>query len=471
MADPLQNANVTFIQHQLPGLIDGEYQLTVAQRITQVTEAAMAHGYRFAVMTDRFALSTPSTQVQSVFPADGATGEFTSVLPHVVFFQPTLPWSRSPGATQDTGTDVPTWLTVLLLDADDVAANPALVLPPQPATVGDLFPTTAYSSSGLPADTYSYFWQATDTTGLDPNQTTADLVQVLDIPLSLFWQIAPTIEDLALTAHVRQVSLVNKGSGQQPFAGVPVGTMSAVFGTRLPQMGTDGAGRKTYAYLVSLEGLAAFLPTDPQGGAPAGSNFTGTTLRLAVLQSWTFYTTGDSSGFSDRLQALNGRPPSDTSDAGLTMLQVPYTGTDTTTAAALAMGFVPLNENLRDGGQTVSWYRGPCIPYQNPAPPLTLPLSSADQATGFDPSTGMLDVSYSAAWTLGRMLALQDAAFSVALYNWKNGLSAAAVTAVEDELLAESFQPLLTAEAAPGTTTTRALLAHTVRRLIAGGKR
>ncbi len=467
--NPLQSENVTFIQHHLPGLPGGEYTLTVAQRITGVPEAAMSHAYNFAVLADRFALSAPSVQVQSVFPPDGATGEFTSALPHVVFSQPTLPWSRTLGSSADTGTDVPTWLTVLLLDADDVAANPTLVLAPQSATVGDLFPTAAYSGSQLPADAYSYFWQATDTSGLDANQTTADLVQVLDLPLSLFWEIAPTVEDLALTAHVRQVSMSNKSSGQQPFAGVPLGTVSVVFGTRLPQMGAEGAGRKTYAYLVSLEGLSAFLPTDPQGGAPAGSNFTGTTLRLAVLQSWTFFTTGDSSKFSDRLQALNGRAPGDTSDASMTMLQVPYTGTDTTTAAAVAMGYVPLNESLREGGQTVSWYRGPCIPYQNMASALTLPLSSADQATGFDPTTGMLDVSYSAAWTIGRMLALQDVAFSVALYNWKNGLTAAVVTAVEDELLAESFAPVLTEGAAEGITTTRALLAHTVERLTAGG--
>ncbi|MEI9995230.1 MAG: hypothetical protein WDM91_11600 [Rhizomicrobium sp.] len=483
MSDPLQDETVTFIQHHLPGLDDGDYTLTVAQRITGISDDPMSHSYAFAVLGDRFTLRSPATQVQSVFPPDGAVGEFTNVLPHVVFSQPTLPWSRRIGGPADKDVtagappaDVSTWLTILLLDADDVAAHPGLLLAPQPATVGDLFATNAYAASSLPASAYSYFWQAIDTSGLELNQTTASPVQVLDIPLSLFWQIAPTAADLGLTAHVRRVNLCNKPTGQQPGAGVPTGTVSVVFGTRLPQMGSDGAGRKTYAYLVSLEGLESFLPTDEQGGAPSGSDFTGTTLRLAVLQSWTFFTSGDNSGFADRVQALNGRPAGDTADAAQTMLQVPYVGGNVATAAALGMGYVPLNESLRDGSKTVCWYRGPCLPYQNTAPALALPFASSDQALVFDPTSGMLDVSYAASWTLGRLLALQDKAFSVALYNWKNGLTAAAIATVEDALLAESFQAVLSGNwartpksAAPATT--RALLSHTVRRLADRGDR
>jgi hypothetical protein len=72
-----------------------------------------------------------------------------------------------------------------------------------------------------------------------------------------------------------------------------------------------------------------------------------------------------------------------------------------------------------------------------------VPIASPDQATFFDPTTGMFDVSYSAAWTLGRMLALQDTAFSTALYSWKRGLTQAAINAIEDALLEQTFAAVL----------------------------
>src|SRR5262249_20859658 len=86
---------------------------------------------------------------------------------------------------------------------------------------------------------------------------------------------------------------------------------------------------------------------------------------------------------------------------------------------ALAMGYTALEHHTRDGGNTVSWYRGPLLPYPV-AQPRGLPTyTSSDAATSLNPDTGMLDVSYAVAWQLGRLLALQNKQFSVALYNWR----------------------------------------------------
>jgi hypothetical protein len=485
--DPLTDELVTFVQHMLPGLDDGEYELTVEQKVHTSSDVKISDDlqniYRFAVFGDRFAFSAPTTALLSVFPPEGATGEFSAVLPHVVLGDVTFPWARHPApggskkrpeAGTDVDDDVPTWLAVLVLDEDDAAANPGLVLAPATATVGDLFPPQAVSGSTLGSN-YSYFWQNPTVTELDPNQQVLDQIRVLDVPLALFWQIAPTIDDLKLTAHTRQVALANRPTGQRllsralagkagragaepaepPHAGASLGTASIVFGTRLPQgpqPAANGApangGRKTFAHLVSLEGLKPFLPTDSAGGPPSGSTFApGASLRLAVLTSWTFYTTGDTAGFVNGLLALNGRDPDGTADAANTTLRLKYTGPNPTVAAALGMGFVPLNESLRDEGQTVSWYRGPCNPYLNTAPGLPLPIASSDQALLFDPTTGMFDTSYAAAWSLGRQLALQDTAFAAALYRWKAEQVAAIVSAVDAEFLARAFGPLVAAPA------------------------
>ena len=73
---------------------------------------------------------------------------------------------------------------------------------------------------------------------------------------------------------------------------------------------------------------------------------------------------------------------------------------------------------MRQGERTVSWYHGPLIPAENKFEPQ-LPARAADELTRYDTAVGLLDVSYAAAWELGRLLALQSKQFSVRLYNWK----------------------------------------------------
>ncbi len=451
------NELVFFVQHQLPGLADGTYQLTVSQRVldsagNQVDDGSLSRTYHFAVLGDRFQLKTPSTDVFSVFPEDQASGEFDTVLPHVVLTQPTFPWTRYPTNSdpvtalqpgEDFDGDVPSWLAVLLFDEDDVAQFPGLALTPADRQVGDLFPTALYASSSL-GNNYSYFNQATNT-DLDVGDTLDKPISTIDIPLPLFWQTAPGLSDLSLLAHIRTVSLINKPTATGAAdPGEALGTFSVVFGNRLPSH-----QKKAYAYLVSLEELQDFLPNS-DGTPPTGNSFDPTRfLRLAVLKSWTFFSTGESATFTNDLLALNGRNPLGNQDAADTTLTLPYSGSNAGVKSALSMSYVPLNHNLRTGGQTVSWYRGPLAPYAIPKASIAYPIASPDQATHFDPTTGMFDVSYAAAWTLGRQLALQDTAFSSALYVWKKGLTQAVVNQVENEILGELLAPLIAAESQP----------------------
>lgn len=87
----------------------------------------------------------------------------------------------------------------------------------------------------------------------------------------------------------------------------------------------------------------------------------------------------------------------------------------------LKMGCVPLPHAMRQGNKTVSWYRGPLVPGSNQTKDIgiKLPIRSADELVSYNSEYGMFDVSYAAAWELGRLLALQSKSFSVSLYNWK----------------------------------------------------
>src|SRR5207248_1497045 len=102
----------------------------------------------------------------------------------------------------------------------------------------------------------------------------------------------------------------------------------------------------------------------------------------------------------------------------------------------------------RLGDQTVTWYRGPftpfpvlptiIVPVPDPNSP-TEPIGSADQLVRFNPETGLLDVSYAAAWQLGRLLALESQSFSIPLYDWKRANLEKTVLALEEDILQEQL--------------------------------
>lgn len=470
---------VTFIQHQLPGLEDGSYQLTISQHVNDsagspISGQALSRGYTFAVSGDRFRLSNPSATVASTFPASNATGEYSTALAHVVFTAPSFPWSRSPAKSppqlpatgKDTDGDVPTWLAVLILDDDDAAAYPGLALDPVTRVLGDLFPAAAYQESTL-GNGYSYFSGATGLAGLEPGEAVTDPVQTIDIPLRLFADIAPTLADLNLSAHVRQVSVQNKpmALGDTP-PDDPIGTFAIVIGNRLPQQ-----DRQSHAYLVSLESLQDYLPATGDGGTTASPTVDmSQPLRLAVLQHWTFNTKGETAAFVDRLELLNGRTigPAPGPDAVNTNLRLIVDGAQAPVSTALDGGYVPLNHGLRTGETTVSWYRGPLSPIDRARAGPALPVASPDQALIFDPTTGMFDASLAAAWTIGRLVALQDLSYATSLYAWKKGQAQAVVDAVERQIIDDAFAGLIAAPApaAPAARPSTATLLHDTMRLI-----
>ncbi|HEX8362701.1 MAG TPA: hypothetical protein VF613_21445, partial [Longimicrobium sp.] len=321
------DGTVEFVQHVLPGLEDGAYMLDVSQTVS--TQAApLRNTYFFAVQGPRFALDP--TAVFATYPPDQAVGEFNATLPHVVLTTRSLPWQRFPTLAEPPRSypdgqhdrDVPTWLGVLLFDADDEAAFPGFRAQARTGTVRELFIRRAAQD---PVQGYSYFWSqkelGSDSAGLathlDYGQTPDDPCQILDVPLGLFWAVAPSCDDLKMTAHVRNVNVVRKATqngvpaGRNDLSKVPgTSDFSLVMGNRVPK-----AGVRTFAHLVSLEDLEPFLPTDPAAsddpaevaaptrvaGADGFALSPGGFMRLVSLQSWSFTSTGDNSHFEQVL--------------------------------------------------------------------------------------------------------------------------------------------------------------------------
>ena len=87
--------------------------------------------------------------------------------------------------------------------------------------------------------------------------------------------------------------------------------------------------------------------------------------------------------------------------------------------AAYQRGYTALNHSTRLGEKAVSWYRGPLVPLYLGRQTGYDFRPAADAAMRYDPLQGMMDVTYAAAFQLGRLLALQDRHFAVSLYAYR----------------------------------------------------
>jgi len=361
---------VEFIQFHQPALQDGEYKITVTQTIenkgkipnnTQFTTGEKT----FHVAGERFALNPQD--IHGVFPPPGSLGEHFHVFPHVIFNRSTLPWERAIDNSNEDK-DIP-WLALLLFDEDEKPTTKIV-------TLKKLKDTNSYDAKFPSFD-------------LEPGQHDDDKVTVIDIPKSLLETILPTKADLSYLAHVRQ--------GTDDGGNLVGDELAIVIGNRLPQQ----TGTST-VHLVSLEERYNSSNFNYQG---AGSS---DKIRFVSLKSWNFACVNPQHTFKEFLKHLNQNPST---------LRLP-SSTNNQVENYYQMGNIPLPHYLRQGGKTISWYRGPLITGEDQTE-ITLPVPGADQLVRYNPDNGMFDLSYGAAWELGRLLALQNKGFSVSLYRWK----------------------------------------------------
>src|SRR6185295_16105745 len=93
-------------------------------------------------------------------------------------------------------------------------------------------------------------------------------------------------------------------------------------------------------------------------------------------------------------------------------------------ASRLQDGYVPVSFMTESGDETFAWYRGPfTATVPQPLPAVGNPAVPVAQATSADAlwiylaEQGLFDLSYAAAWNVGRALALADAAFAEAVHH------------------------------------------------------
>ncbi|HAB14946.1 MAG TPA: hypothetical protein DCE44_00700, partial [Verrucomicrobiales bacterium] len=187
-----------------------------------------------------------------------------------------------------------------------------------------------------------------------------DTVSYITVAGDTLAALLPTADELQLLTHVRTTE--------------DDADLAVIFSNRLPQ----ASGAST-VHLLSVEGRYK----DGRFSAPAGD------VTLISLASWRFSSDPAAPTFQRRMAALTVAPEPNR---------------------------VPLKHRLRNGQRTVSWYRSPFS-----SAPAGLPhwddVDHADELLGM--ADGRMDVTYAAAWELGRLLTLRQKQVASQLYLWK----------------------------------------------------
>ena len=188
-------------------------------------------------------------------------------------------------------------------------------------------------------------------------------------------------------------------------------------------------------------GLSVFLPW----------HLVERTLRFPVLASWSFYCT-DAGDFQYLAENVNSRllghipagpetPDGEPLPPGTTPPGLPAEPPSARPLPLVAAtGHVATAHDTRRGEATTAWFRGPLVPdpvdRPGPRPDGRYPLAHhADQLRRVSPD-GLEDLSYAAAFEIGRLLALSRPGVVAALNQWRRQRFAAATTAALSEHLA-----------------------------------
>jgi hypothetical protein len=229
-----------FVLHSFvePPVTAGRYQLRGTQPIPELPVAE--HAAEVTVSSPRYVM--PPDKILSTFPPAMAQGDFGSRLPQIVLKRRTLPWERDPGGPARAPNEPPRpWLALVVIAEGEGALSPEPAPVDQCVTAGTTLPdaTDVDSPTG-------YYLTVTET---------------------VVNKVFPTVEDLPLLVHVREVDI----SDTELANGDDDGWLAVVLANRLPiatpqtdpDTGEDvSAPVKYLACLVNLEGQIDALPTD-----------------------------------------------------------------------------------------------------------------------------------------------------------------------------------------------------------------
>ena len=419
LSDKLPANSVQFYDGYFAQLAAGPYTIEVTHELQGAPESVQySKQQKFTVRAPEFSID-PNTVMQA-YPADGASDIYDQRLPFLVLADPGLPWERSlvPGAPAATEKNPLPWLALVLFAEGEVYLQGATNSPVATTQVSDL----------LKVDPNSKTLKPTLPAGWVSPELMQSQCKTVTIPGATFNAVMPLTTELPLLAHCRAVNSPHEDQLLH----------SVLLSNRLPVADTatsPSTPRRYFAHLVSLEGFADYLgdaknpkpiPTKP------GSNEL-MDVQLVSLYNWTFVSMPETFlGFAELVKKLIA---SESTTQGALRLP-PVSGLPPAAESRLQDGYVALKFIAGAGDETFSWYRGPfspvvpqALPPVGPAPGVPVAkATSADALMIYLAEQGLFDMSYAAAWNIGRNLALADAHFAQAINRYVRAARTAVAT-------------------------------------------
>lgn len=398
--------DIEFFDNYIPSIEDGEYTISATTEITGSIDTGTYFDdpitQQFEVRGPQFTL--PSTEVHSIYPPINSNSIYDQYLPNIVLNKRVLPWERYFDKKDKT---IP-WLCLLVFAEGEITID-------------------SKTRSSLITSTATEFLSANDDVlkpDIPTNSVPADVLAAncssIQIPAATFNALAPRVNELKYLSHVRQVD-----TGDQAIMGFEdKGWFSVVAGNRLLKTNAPN-GTRFYVHLVSLEGYYDIM----SGATPWPKKTSDPTqdkdIALASLYNWTFLSQQEKLNFKELVENFATQSGGVADNLLLRRYVKAPEHPDSSTKAVLTRlqnGYVPLNYMTPSGEKTFSWFRGPFTPViAQPLPRLSedFHFPSASSTMIYDNTSGIFDQSYSAAWSMGRLLGLADSAFCQALLQYR----------------------------------------------------
>ncbi|HLY67243.1 MAG TPA: hypothetical protein VKU60_17025, partial [Chloroflexota bacterium] len=446
-----------------PPLLDGSYRIDVVTNVTydnQQAPLSSNSGY-FDIEGPRFTL--PATDVAAVYPPRNGHGGFDEFIPQIVISRRTLPWERSLTSRPDLiGTPTRDQWTPQPDPFPPVQGQPQ-EYGPAPWLALLVFQEGEYTlhqnvplKTVVPADVYSRL-EVPDGIVCDSIEVEAGLLQ----------SVLPSLDELTLLAHVRQVNVddkeLNAASGDGLYAVLmsnripapnakfraclvsleertdlvqanPPAVAAPIFGI-IGIIENPGAGQISAANTANAQ-LSAATATQPASTMDSGTpqqtlvNATGSTILASeadrnVLSAVGFVASAGYHIFVETKQlVLLHSWTFECTGVGtfrdyVQRVNVSTMGTveDEGHPPVIDTGHIPMTVMDRSGVEENVWYRGPLVPMPLTRDPLT--YHSADQCRRVTPETGAEDITYAAAFECGRLLAAADPRLAQELMRWR----------------------------------------------------
>lgn len=441
----------------VPGLRAGSYTISVNQAITpdgnnpSVTKSVPSQ-QKFVVFSPKFTI--PSDALYSVYPPENHSVR-PEVLPHVVFNDATVPWERygsylaEKNPPHDYAYNRVPWVACLPFTADELTLPPEALSGPKSLFNG----TDSLKNGAQQTATFSVQMPVADVYKLDStqvaipftqvNDTTDEVAQLIFVKSKLFNSLFakldhngtvlpssnPDVGRFRFLSHVRKVNTKGMADAdehddetqtEREF-GITVSHRSGPLTAQQPVL--------LATHLLSIEGV------EQMSGFPIQQEY----VALASLHSWNYMSLPPNS-FSlvasfEALAATRSllRPPLHVTSTSV--FSDPPDPVQGHIMSRITDGYSMVKQRVITGETTAAFVRGPFTPTKVQYPQWDLLSNSGYSLQILDQQLGLMDITYSTAWQLGRTMAMANQPYSTAISRVRKAITDPALYKSQEQAL------------------------------------